>query len=299
MPIIEELMTHEGVRGAHPLPVSEILDISAQFDCSLPDSLLALWSKTDGLELNQLDARILGTKEAFELGKDTGWLSEGLLPIIDDHRSNYCLIAFEDPLAARILHRPHDGDSRILYIDFENCLQAVLNCIHTDQDLDLMLSETDGDFGPNAYRSSADRLAAKALMRTDGKQNEWNLAAQLLSPEDIEEFRTLLETDHFIRRDVLARLRKMTSPALMELVRQDTAEFQSFTAQVVAAAKSNGLKVGDLRGHVLGINNAWINLEMFYHRRHIPDAYSRLVSWVKDLTSRRDPHSRPNNFFTD
>ena len=42
-----------------------------------------------------------------------------------------------------------------------------------------------------------------------------------------------------------------------------------------------------------------IALEFAFHRRHIPDALPRLMTWFRDQAEGRNPHDRPGHFMDD
>jgi hypothetical protein len=50
---------------------------------------------------------------------------------------------------------------------------------------------------------------------------------------------------------------------------------------------------------VLKIGGKWMNLEAFFHRRNVPNAMPRMISWFEDLLAGRNPHNRPGHFMAD
>jgi hypothetical protein len=302
MDVLDELLALDGVRATAPAPPSQVSEVARWAGVSLPGLLVRLWRRTDGLTLKPIDAHIVGPGEVLELAR-AGWgerVGRDFLPIVDDHQSNYCAVVIEPPLAFRVAHVPHDDAPRLLYTGVASCLRAIVDGMRSRRPLDRMLHESHGDFAPDGPRSPEDQAAARALLATDGTHREWNHAAGLLDGSDIDGFTRLLETDHFVRRDVLARLRQMTSPAVQGLLRRDQEQFARFADLVVAAARTAGLRVGALREqHVLEVNGHWIELETFYHRRGIRDALPRMIAWIDDLVAGRDPHQRPGHFHED
>lgn len=82
-------------------------------------------------------------------------------------------------------------------------------------------SMTQGDYPPDGLRSHDDQDAARTLLLTDGTREEWNYAIQLLDAANLVEWAKLLETDHFVRRDAVARMQQMQDPAIQELLERD------------------------------------------------------------------------------
>ena len=303
MGLLDELLAIEGVRAAVPAPATHVSEVARRVGVSLPEPLVQLWRRTNGLALEPIDAHLLGPGEVLSVMGGAGWhdfLAQGCVPMLDDHQSNYCAVVVKPPLAPRVAHVPHDDEARLLYSDVDSCLRSIVNALRRGQKLDLMLYDTHGDFAPAGPRSPEDQIAARALLATDGKHGEWNHAARLLAASDIDEFTRLLETDHFVRRDVLARLRQIASPAIESLLRKDQEEFARFADLAAAAAGRAGLRVGALREkHVLAVNGTWIELESFYYRRRIRDAMPRMIAWIEDLVAGRNPHERPGHFHMD
>jgi hypothetical protein len=137
-------------------------------------------------------------------------------------------------------------------------------------------------------------------MATDGKHEEWNYAAQLLDAANLTEWARLLETDHFVRRDVVARMRQMQAPAIRELLLRDQLAFNDFARAAAEAARGAGLDVGErMEGECLRVGRKWMDLEGFFYRRNIRDAIPRMIAWFKDSIAGRDPHDRTDHFMVD
>lgn len=301
---LTQLLSLDGVRAAAPASEETLVEISRALGASLPDVIVRLWRTTDGLALEPLDAHILGAREALGLITETDWRNaltpRGFLPIVDDHQANYCAVVVKEPLACRVAHVPHDDATRLLYRDFDACVGAIIDGMNGDESLDGLLYRTDGDFDPDTPRSIEDQRAARALIATDGGHEEWNYAAQLLDATNVAEFAVLLETGHFVRREVRARMQQMSSPAIKALLKQDETEFSDFVYLFTAAAKAAGLKVGALQERkVLQVNGRWIDLEGYFHRRKIPDAIQRMIAWLQDQSAGRDPRKRIGHFMAD
>ena len=299
MDAFDDLLTRDGVRAGEPATAADIAAVEARFG-PLPDELRSIWRAANGVELGPLGARLLGPAEVLTaFGDAPDLVARGLLPIVDDHESNHIALHLRPPLAHRLSHLPHDDGSRVLYRDLASMLHALLEALDRGDTLDVVLHETDGDYPPDSPRTAGDQECACALMSTAGEHREWNDAVRLLDASNLDELARLLETDHFVRRDVIERLRKMTSPAVAELLRRDQAAFAAFATLAATAASKAGLKVGACEGTALPVNGIWIDLEAFFHRRAIPDAVPRMVAWFQDLVARRNPHKRPGHFMAD
>jgi hypothetical protein len=300
---VDGLLSRGDVANGEPAPRASIDDLARRFEAVLPVSLIALWGATDGLSLESLDAHILGPTEVIRMIDKESWppglVDQGFLPLLDDHQSNYVTVCVREPLAFRVVHLPHDDESRLLYRDVDSFIHALIEALDRCEPACLFFHDADGDYLPDAPRNQVDQRAAQSLMATDGKRDEWNYAAQLLDASNLAEWATLLETDHFVRRDVVARMEKMREPAIRDLLRRDRVAFKEFAIRVAEAAREAGLEVGRLERGALQIGGSWMNLECFFHRRNIPDAIPRMLAWFEDLIAGRNPHDRPGHFMSD
>jgi hypothetical protein len=258
---------------------------------------------SDGVALESLDVHILGPTEVILRIEDLGWsggLTEaGFLPVLDAHHSIFLFVNVRGPLASRVVHFGQLSYPRLLYRSVDSALLALPEALDAEDYLDGFFDNTQGDYPADARRLLADQLAARALMATDGRRYGWNFAVQLLDASNLAEWATLLETDHFVRRDVVARMEKMTDPAIRELLRRDRVAFEEFAARAAQAAREAGLDVGRRERNALQVGGKWMNLDGFFHRRGIPDALPRMLAWFEDLIAGRDPHDRPGHFMFD
>ena len=202
-----------------------------------------------------------------------------------------------EPLAPRMAHVPHDDETRIFYRDFESFLRDLLERLERDEDVESYFYENDGDYPPDSPRSPQDQKDACLLLSTNGQHDEWNFAVQLLDASNLAEWDRVLETDHFIRRDAVERMGKMSSPAIQRLLANDRSAFEKFIVSVADAAERAGLKVGSRQRDCLQIGGIWINIDAFYYRRNVSDAMPRMFAWISDLIAKRDPRARENHYF--
>lgn len=299
----DELLARDDVTRFDPASGADITAVSRKLDAPLPDALVMIWRASGGLTIEPLDAHIPGPTEVLQLFAGDAWdqqlVPRGLVPVLDDHQSNYLAVCVHTPLAFRVLHLPHDDGARVLYRDFESCLRSLLKAADAGETADIFLYETDGDYPPDEPRSEDDQNAAKALLSGANESGEWNHAARLLDASNLEEWARLLETDHFVRRDVRARMQKMQSPAIQELLRKDEQAFEEFAVKFTEVVREAGLPVGERKDQCVGVGKAWYNLEGFFHRRNIPEAIPRMLDWINDQMAGRNPYDRPGNFMTD
>jgi hypothetical protein len=302
---VGRLLARNDVAVAAPAPQARVDEMAEHFGGALPPSLVELWRASDGVVLESLNAHILGPVEVIQLIDNGAWpegaVGLSYLPVLDDHESNYLAAIVRGPLAFRVAYLPHDDDFRLLYHDVDSLIHALLEVLEQDESANLRLFfyDTPGDYPADSARTHADQFAARALMATDGTHCEWNYAAQLLDASNLAEWATLLETDHFVRRDVVARMEQMTDPAIRELLRRDRVAFEDFAARTVEAAREAGLDVGRRQQDVLQVGGKWMNLDGFFHRRRIRDAVPRMLAWFEDVIACRDPHNRPGHFMSD
>jgi hypothetical protein len=301
---VDELLARCAVSHREGSSRSTVEALEAHFGATFPEPLLRMWSVGENIQLEIINAHIPGPTEILEMIDDGPgeWLTEhGYVPVLNDHESNYLMTAVKPPLAYRVIHMPHDDDRRFLYRDLNGFANALITALDTSDDANLFFRQTQGDYPADSPRPGADQDAARALMATDGTDFQWNLAVQLLDSSNLMEWAKLLETDHFVRRDVRARMRKMQSPAIRQLLKQDQLSFDAFVRAAAEAAHAAGLAVGEQRDRddVLKIGGAWMNLDGFFHRRNIPNAVPRMIAWFEDLIAGRNPNDRAGNFMVD
>jgi hypothetical protein len=301
---LNELLSRGGVVPGPPTPQPVLDALSGRFGVAFPGPLLRLWAAADGVALDAINAHVPGPTEllaAFENGNTWGdWLvGRGVVPVLDDHQSNYLVVAVRGPLAPRVVLLPHDDSSRVLYRAVGGFTAALLQALDADETADVFFHASDGEYAPDAPRPPADQDAARALLATAGADGEWNYAIQLLDATNLAEWERVLETDHFVRRDAVARMRGMSSPEIQALLSRDRRAFAAFVREVVKAARAAGLPVGEQRDDALNVGKKWMNLDVLFHRRHIPDALPRLVAWFEDALADRNPHDRPGHYLAD
>lgn len=199
---IAQLLARTDVTPSSPPAPADIDAVARYLGGPLPDELVRLWRAADGVDLDPTDARLYGPTDVLlfieEFSAIDEWVGPAFLPLLD-HESNYAGICGGGPLAPRVLLFPHDGDRRLLYRDAGGFIR----------DLSPALDQHERPDG--GYQMARDLADARALLAVPdhGPESDWPsraklLAIQLLDASCLEEWAALLETDHFVRRDVLA-----------------------------------------------------------------------------------------------
>jgi len=298
--VIDELLGRSDVARSNPASQEAIRAVARRCDAPLPEALVKLWLVSDGVEMDSLDASVLGPTQVLAwLDTIPSFAERGLVPVLDDHQSNCLAVCVQGPLAFRVLHLPHDDGARVLYRDVESCVRSLVEATGLCTSADLFLSETEGDYAPEGPRTAADQTAAKALLTGADEGDAWNHATTLLDATQLDEWARLLETDHFVRRDVRARMQRMSSPDIRELLRKDDQAFEAFVSHFIASVRGAGRQVGTRDGTSLRVGNKWYELETFFHRRNVPDATERTLAWINDQLAGRDPRARSDNLMVD
>ena len=281
MATLKSLLGADGVVRGSPAEPEVITEVAALFKSGLPQDLLDVWGVSNGLALDPIDADLLSCAQVLQFTTEG---PRGMLPLFHDRQSNYLALAMNAPRAPRLLHVPHDDSPRLLFSGIESCVEALLRCLESGESLDIFLHEAEGDYAPDVRRSERDQQAARALLATDGQNDEWNFATQLLDETNLVEFARLLETDHFVRRDVRARMDAMQSPAIRELRAADRQAFAQFTEDLATSAQAAGLSVEKSKSdETLRIGGIFISLETFFHQRNQPNAKAKAIARIQEL----------------
>ncbi len=260
---VARLLAHPGVRAGAPDPAA-VRAVAERFG-PLPPGLVALWLVAGRVEVGPLNATLLGPADVLELAD--GWdgpASAGLVLVLDTHESNYLMVAVRGPLAPRVVWAPHDDAPRVLYRDFGGILAALAEALGGGTAADVVFRDAPGDYGPDAPRTAEDRAAGRALLDGPHDENEWNFAVQLLGAADLPEWERLLNTDHFVRRDAVDRLGRMTEPACRALLARSQRELAAFGADVAAALRAAGVDVGERQGDTLRVGGQGYMLDGFF-----------------------------------
>jgi hypothetical protein len=274
----------------------------APFGAAPTDELVRLWGEGENLVLTGVGVHLVGPAEVLQLARSgcvDGLLDRGFVPVLDDDESNFLCVAVQEPLAPRVLYVPHDDASRLIYSNVVTMAEALLGLCDRKEPGAYFLHETRGDYPFDGPRTAEDRALGHALVKASKSDELLRYAVQLLGSDDIDDWRTLLETNHFVRRRALARLRSLTSSPVVALLQRDAEAFARFADEIAAACASDGLVIGERQDTALQVGDHWVELEAFFYRRKVRNAVPRTVAWIQDLASQRDPRQRAGNIFGD
>lgn len=302
--VIDELLAHPDVRRAAPASPELIEEVEEWYKVPLPPALVKLWSASDGLTLDTIYGDFVGPSEVLKFANLPvgGWMFErGFVPVLYDRQSDYLGLLIREPLAYRVVYLAHDDGIPVLrYRDPESYVRALLEAVQRGRSADELMAGSLGDYAPEASRPVEDQIAARELLATDGLHEEWYYAVQLFDETNFDAWEKLLEIpDPFVRVRVCARMSKMQSMEIQDLLAQDAQALDQFVRLVTDAARKAGLPVAQRDGSALQIGERWFYLETFFYRRGIPNAIPRLIAWLEDQAAGRNPTDRPGNFMAD
>jgi hypothetical protein len=288
---LASLSGHELVRWHGPAPAETIAAVASRYPSALPEALLQLWRVSDGLELERFEATVLGASAVLALLQRKHWpaVAVGLLPVLDAGQSNFVALHVTRPLDPRLSCVPVDDGPRLLYRDLPSLFRELPVALATGACADeYFAGSAQGDYAPAAPRTATDQADAELLLQ-DGADEHLVQAVALLDASRIDVWARLLETQHFVRREVKARLQHLLEPRIVELLANDTAAFEQFAELAIRAARSAGLSVERRKGDALRANGKWYNLDALFHRRNVPDAFDKLSAWFAARANNGNP----------
>ena len=301
---IRQLLSHQNVQARRPCNSTDIDAVDERLQMHIPAAVRVFWEASNGASLPEHDAEMLSTSEVLELFDIDVFgellLESGFLPLLYDRESNYICAACNEPLAPRIIYVLHDGSPVVLYRNMESFLSGCLDLLASSDFSALFFHKTQGDFGSCEQRTIDDHKAARSLIES-GEDWEVSMAIQLLDETCVDEWKGLLNGDRFARQDALIRLKQIGSDASRAILRSDSVEFDAFAAQVCDAAENAGIPVTHNKKdpRCIRVNRRWVDLNAFFGRRHIDNAFPRLVDWLVDIRDGNNPNERPGNFMLD
>lgn len=330
---LDSILSFPEVDAASPASDADIGKLAELFGTSLPEDIVNLWRRSAGIKMPAIYAEILSPQTIYDLmtnpSYDHSWhkmlVQYGWLLLLDMNSSDYVVMAIREPLTPRLVWMPHDDGPGLLYRQLDGMLADLLRMLNnsnnqkdstTDEfeedeeaicDADSFFNSSNaGDYALSSkvQRTKEDHVAARKFLSTPHQHYEWNFAAQLLDETTLAEWEKLLDTDHFIRRDVRTRLEAIKTPAIEALLKKSESDFDAFILELSQAAKQAGLKVGAVQkdkgnGPIMKIGKSSMILEAFFHRRNIPNAIPRLIQWMQDQDAGKNPNDRENNYMTD
>jgi hypothetical protein len=278
-------LEHEFVTWRSPASDDAIASVARRFGLPLPDALVQLWKTSDGFGLGPFEGEILGVERVLaQLDEYPDWAEEfllepGRLPVLRVGQSDHFVLHVKPPLAPRLSNMPHDAAPELEYRDLGSLIAHLPSAFRSGETAEYYFhGPYEGDYEPALPRTPADQEAAEALLQ-GGSDEQLSQAIVLLGAQRTDIWARLLESDQFVRRAARLRLSKMTEPNIVELVQRDAAAFADFVEFAKRAAQNAGLTVEREDDVCLRVNGTWYDLDGFFHRRTIPDAFAKLTAW--------------------
>ena len=277
----------------------------AQTGLTLPPELRALYERSNGftikrrglLRVHTLDEAANYAHALDQAGIPHVW---GYFPLTDRNDSNPHCVCCAGPVAGYVVRVNHDDVAQIEYRSIDSLLAAIRGVLEAP-------GGTNSDEGPSLWRlpqefhpdtsdrtpediATAHRLLAFAETLEEGsieRADAERWAITLFSEKEVAEVAHLLDTgDEYRRREALAKLSRMTAPDALAAVQQHRREMREFCRRVVDAIRDAGLTVAEVSqdecpriepGHV------WLNVPMFFTRRHSPTILADIVQRAREL----------------
>ncbi len=332
MILLEDLFALKAIKTNRPATDDEIQAVEKLFERPVPSEMRELWKRSSKIDLPDAQASIYSPLEIYDLLTNPKYCSKfqggvlryKLLPLLNDHGSNFVAAAIGEPLSPRILWVPHDDGPEFLYRSMPSYIVNLIDMITRFEEHVLrqnMMEDDDEeecnsatiyygnkvtylqhDYHPNAPRTIEDSRDAKSLLERNNDVDD-NLAIQLLGPDDIVEWKRTIEKDGQLRSRVLDRLKSISRPAIQELLSEDSRQFQAFSETLLNEVKKAGYSTATIQDRCLGIklpNKFYPNhysLDAFFCNRHKPDAICRTTRWIDDKMTGKDPRERDVSIF--
>jgi hypothetical protein len=279
-----QILDHTNVEIQSPCNFADLILLRNSISGSVPDTLIDFWLHSNGAKFTTHNAELLSITQVCDLLSINVFgdflQNSGLLPILDDHESNYVCVTTKNPLAPHVIYLLHDDSPKVLYHNPDSFFKDCINLLSSD-DVVLYYYDTYGDYAPDAIREENDLITAKKLIQS-GDDWKISIAVQLLDSNCLEEWNTVLNGNRFARQDALYRLNLMTTPAARDILNRDAREFDAFVKKVCDAATDAGVSLTRNNSAVC-IRRQFIDFNAIFGDRHTENAVSRLVNWFKDI----------------
>ena len=333
MILLENLFALKAIKTNRPATDDEIQAVEKLFERPVPAEMRELWKRSSKIDLPDAQASIYSPVEIYDWLTNPKYCSKfqggvlryKLLPLLNDHESNFVAAAIGEPLSPRILWVPHDDGPDFIYRSMLPFFASLIDMITRNEEYvqsqKTMEDEDDEeriycatiyyinrvanlqhDYHPNAPRTIEDSRDAKLLLERNNDVDD-NLAIQLLGPDDILEWKRTIEKNSHLRYRVLTRLRSINHPTIQELLAEDSRQFQAFSKDLLDEVKKAGYSTATIQDSTLEIklpNKLRTNpyyLDVFFCIRHKPDAVPRIARWIDDKIAGKDPRERDVSIF--
>ena len=292
-----------GVVSRRGASESELAAFEARTGLALPLEVRQFYQHTNGLEIDRgARLRILNLDEVADyvesfrqFGIPTVW---GYFPFTDRNDSNPHCVCCDGPATGYVIRVNHDDTAHIEYRSLGTFFAAVRDVLQqpeTDEDEGPSLWNLPQDFLPHTSdRIPEDVATAKRLLEFAGSLEAGSVeradaerwAITLFSVAEAEEVARLLdEGDEYRRREALAKLSQMNSPAATAALERHRREESEFTREVVRGLTEAGLTVAEVSGGCprLEPGSVWLNVPMLFTDRRRPTILSEIVQRAREL----------------
>jgi hypothetical protein len=304
----ERLLVKAGFKLIPPKRKHSIAELTADVLSSVPNDLLALYTLCDGGQCKALNLRVIPLAEAADAARTFADLypSMGYIPVVADINGESCFLATKGPLKGYIVLVHHEERDEIKSRSLRGFLEVLAkNRRSNGWLLEDFLYDDGRPRGQTPFelsgkeRTAGDLKAARAMLKLAEKQVDskegadeyahlFELALMLLSDKQSKEILALLKhRDHEVRRLAEQRAACLKSSKAAATRKNAAADLAAFVKQAVNVLKKNGLDAHVVNGTDIRIDPGpvWLNVPVFFDRRHTADVWDYLVERAKFFVS--------------
>jgi hypothetical protein len=285
----QRLLQHPRVVRRSPASAEDIERVANRFRAPLPEALVELWRISDGLSFGadpEQDGQLYGVGSVGRSLDQSLQLAPGVMPFVQDGQSNFLGLHVNPPLAPRISYLPHADGPSLFYRHLDSCLGDIARLFDTEMTLAEYLGSGAADYAHAAPRDDADDAVARQLLA--GDEDQLVQAVCLLDIRSGDIWPRLLEGGYYARLSALERLKSASTAEAQALLAQDAESFQQFIEFTVRAAEHAGLAITKRSATSLRVGDRWLNLDLLYCRRNIPNAFELLSQSLADGAARKE-----------
>ncbi|HET6883966.1 MAG TPA: SMI1/KNR4 family protein [Pirellulales bacterium] len=289
---LDKLLQLPDVQAAPPATRSEIDAFSKAAKLAIPKEVVDLYQTCNGASLRNgvLDIRSTSASLAYLEGMRAFGIPQrwGYLPIVENNDSNPWCICCNEPLCGYIVQVNHDDNAAIKFRSLDRFVAAISRQVECDEPF---LYKMPADFD-TPVRTTQDIDTARRLLQTAEKLvdlerfDALHFAVTLFSDDETNEIVALLDDrDEYVREVAIRRLRRINTPEARRAVREGLGSMRSFVAHCATVLTEAGIRAsihGDVRLR-LDDGPIWLNVEMFFGRRHEPEFIEFFIDRAKKL----------------
>ena len=127
-------------------------------------------------------------------------------------------------------------------------------------------------------RSQEEISLGKRLIVSEDDSN-WIYAAYLLSDKEAEEWLKLLDTEHFLRREVIERLNHIGTDEARTILSIDRGQYDEFANLLVDKLKNRGVESEYYDGNYLKVKGHHFILDYLYYKRN-KESLDQASEWI-------------------